>query len=103
MRAESTERNREESDVQAAIETKTATGNEAAEIVNGTNLSLADVVAWICAERGCERLFRRFPRLNPDDLRDAVERAAASGLTNSMREDGTATGATRPARTSDRP
>ncbi|HKJ94624.1 MAG TPA: hypothetical protein VKA32_03235 [Gammaproteobacteria bacterium] len=51
------------------------------EIVNGTTLSLADVVAWLCADDGCARLFRRYPQLDPDQLREAVERAAKYGLT----------------------
>ncbi|HET8700490.1 MAG TPA: hypothetical protein VFL97_02345 [Nitrococcus sp.] len=44
--------------------------------VPGTSLSVAEVCAIMAHRRGCEELFRRFPDLDPNDLRDAVERAA---------------------------
>ncbi|MCO6440911.1 MAG: hypothetical protein J5I81_07465 [Nitrococcus mobilis] len=44
--------------------------------VPGTSLSVAEVYAIMAARRGCGELFRRFPDLDPNDLRDAVERGS---------------------------
>lgn len=44
--------------------------------VPGTSLSVAEVYAIMAARRGCRELFRRFPNLDPNDLRDAVERGS---------------------------
>lgn len=41
--------------------------------VPGTSLSVADVYAIMVNKRSCEELFRRFPDLDPNDLRDAIE------------------------------
>lgn len=46
--------------------------------VPGTSLSVAEVYAIMVDRRGCEELFRRFPNLDPNDLRDAIERAIRS-------------------------
>lgn len=46
--------------------------------VPGTSLSVADVCAILVDRRGCEELFRRFPDLDPNDLRDAVEQGSSS-------------------------
>lgn len=42
--------------------------------VPGTSLSVAEVSAILADRRSCEDLFRWFPTLDPNDLRDAVER-----------------------------
>lgn len=47
--------------------------------VPGTSLSVAEVYAILMDRHGCEELFRRFPYLDPNDLRDAVEQGSASG------------------------
>lgn len=41
--------------------------------VPGTSLSVAEVSAILADRRSCEELFRWFPTLDPNDLRDAVE------------------------------
>lgn len=45
--------------------------------VPGTSLSVAEVCAILTDRHGREELFRRFPHLDPNDLRDVVERGSA--------------------------
>lgn len=45
--------------------------------VPGTSLSVDEIYAILMDRRGCEELFRRFPDLDPNDLRDAVEQGSS--------------------------
>lgn len=51
-------------------------GCDAGGRVPGTSLSVADVYAIMGDRRSCEELFREFPHLDPNDLRDAIERGS---------------------------
>jgi hypothetical protein len=49
----------------------------AATRVPGTSLSVAEIYAILMDRRGCKELFQRFPDLDPNDLRDAVEQGGS--------------------------
>ena len=51
-------------------------GRDAGGRVPGTSLSVADVYAIMGDSRSCEELFRQFLDLDPNDLRDAIERGS---------------------------
>lgn len=51
-------------------------GRDANWRVPGTTLSVTDVCAIMGDKRSCDELFRQFPDLDPDDLREAIERGS---------------------------
>lgn len=52
---------------------------EAFPRVSHTSLTVLELIDYIVTHRETQDLFRKFPELQPDDLRDAVEYAARNG------------------------
>lgn len=51
------------------------------DLLPGTSVSVSRLIQILSSERDANWLFRAFPALDPNDVRDAVDRAAECGLT----------------------